>query len=441
MNNFTWPCTSAFINIADIDQELDGKVRCTAIAICDQDGYRTTSFHQGGTAHFFHEWKVLETIDVPSGGVEIKIPEGREIRGRNSFQDSTSLPLMVEAGKILRFHHEITLDLSPGRYFFSLELASATYEAYKSLCEKSIGHNDFRPKTHGRIVDAAYFEVTYNDFKQLKFHRICGLRGSHEICIADMPTEELNSKISDVEANSSLNTLLHITHWKAGSQWIHKLLIQLAGHRIISPNLRQSQFSENNVKPGFIYPTLYLTASEFNCVRIPKNAKKFIIFRDLRDTLVSAYFSIKFSHPQIADELTSLRSKLHELDNEGGMLYLLREWLPECAAIQLSWIKAGERFIRYEDLLLNDAEILKRVLLDDCGLEVSAAVFDKAIVDNRFENLTKGRARGEEDIHSHERKGVEGDWVMHFTPLLKDEFKRKYGGLLVLAEYEKDLNW
>ena len=48
------------------------------------------------------------------------------------------------------------------------------------------------------------------------------------------------------------------------------------------------------------------------------------------------------------------------------------EWLVRQAAkIQESWI--GEKFIRYEDLLSQDVEILERVLVEQCGLDLPAA--------------------------------------------------------------------
>lgn len=59
----------------------------------------------------------------------------------------------------------------------------------------------------------------------------------------------------------------------------------------------------------------------------------------------------------------------------------------------------------------------------------------------RFSEITKGRKQGQEDASSHYRKGVAGDWKLHFTPALKDAFKQKYPGMLERLGYEDDDQW
>jgi lipopolysaccharide transport system ATP-binding protein len=115
--------------------------------------------------------------------------------------------------------------------------------------------------------------------------------------------------------------------------------------------------------------------------------------------------------------------------------------LPLNAKICSSWVKSDEPWIRYEDLLVNDSAILQEVLLKKCRLDVDEDTFFRAVYSSRFEVLAQGRNRGEEDILSHVRKGVAGDWQNHFTPKLKDFFKRRYGKLLVLSGYEKNDQW
>ena len=61
--------------------------------------------------------------------------------------------------------------------------------------------------------------------------------------------------------------------------------------------------------------------------------------------------------------------------------------------------------------------------------------------DNRFETKTAGRKEGEEDVTSHYRKGVAGDWRNHFTQAHVDEFKTRYGDLLVRLGYEQSADW
>lgn len=57
-----------------------------------------------------------------------------------------------------------------------------------------------------------------------------------------------------------------------------------------------------------------------------------------------------------------------------------------------------------------------------------------------LERKTRGRTRGDEDVMSHHRKGVSGDWQNHFKPLHKENFTEIFGNLLVNLDYEKDYN-
>jgi hypothetical protein len=81
---------------------------------------------------------------------------------------------------------------------------------------------------------------------------------------------------------------------------------------------------------------------------IPPNHRRIVIIRDLRDTLISAYFSIKISHG-IANEsinMSKARDWLRARDQEVGLLAMLEHWLPVCAAIRETWLHAGEPLLR-----------------------------------------------------------------------------------------------
>jgi hypothetical protein len=97
--------------------------------------------------------------------------------------------------------------------------------------------------------------------------------------------------------------------------------------------------------------------------------------------------------------------------------------------------------LKYEDLLVRDEEILARVLLDECLLPASRDYLGKVVAANRFEARTGGRKPGAEDLGSHERKGVAGDWKNHFTDRVAKAFKERYGELLVATGYEADDRW
>jgi lipopolysaccharide transport system ATP-binding protein len=237
-----------------------------------------------------------------------------------------------------------------------------------------------------------------------------------------------------------LPTIFHVTQYKAGSQWIHNLLLKCAPERVIKPKLWAEHFTRDPIIPGAIYPTVYATKSVFDRTKKPDDYRHFVILRDLRDTAVSAYFSLQVSHPNVGS-VDKIRRKLNSRDQEGGMLWILKNWLPVNAKICASWIKSNENWIKYEDLLENDLPILEKVLRQCCLPELDEKSFAEAVRGCRFENLSEGRKRGEENIASHTRKGIAGDWRNHFTPKVKREFKGRYGELLILSGYEKDDNW
>lgn len=236
-------------------------------------------------------------------------------------------------------------------------------------------------------------------------------------------------------------TVFHITHHKAGSQWVHAILHTLAYYHLVLPEVGNRQFLKRPVENGRIYPTLYVTREEFHSVVLPRKYHRFVIIRDLRDTLVSCYFSVKHSHPILTPKQEAMRQKLHVLNLEEGLLYMAERWLSKPAMIQWSWLAARERLYRYEDLLDHDEELFEEIFLKVCRLPFSRQQVREAVRAHRFEAHTKGRPRGVEDVHAHERKGIAGDWRNYFTDKVRDYVKSMYGSLLIATGYEKNFQW
>lgn len=234
--------------------------------------------------------------------------------------------------------------------------------------------------------------------------------------------------------------LIHVTHWKAGSQWVHKILRTCFPDQIVPPTLGNIQFVNQQILSGRVYPTVYVTKEEFDTARLPENWFRFIVIRDLRDTLISGYFSIKISHPPMG-QIAEWRKILNEVDMEAGLIFLMDNWLPDSAAIQRSWLNANEPLLRYEYLLQNDLEIFKEIFLKQAGLQIPFQTLEDAVISSRFENVTGGRQLGQENANAHERKGTPGDWKNHFSPKIKDAFKQRYNDLLVRSRYESDASW
>ena len=238
--------------------------------------------------------------------------------------------------------------------------------------------------------------------------------------------------------------MFHVTHWKAGSTWLTKILGRCVRGRIVRPMQGVAHVRERPIEPGGVYPRVYLTREEFESMSLPAHWRRFVVIRDLRDTLVSAYFSVKFSHRENPQNpfLSEERERLQTMGAKEGLTWMVDQAVvTKSAAIQDSWARAEVPLIRYEDLVENDIRILTRILIDECEFSLSPPQVRRIVRSSRFERLSGGRMRGDEEITSHFRKGVPGDWRNHFTGPLKQTFKERWGELLIATGYEKDNDW
>jgi Sulfotransferase domain len=231
-------------------------------------------------------------------------------------------------------------------------------------------------------------------------------------------------------------TLFHITHWKAATTWIERILRNAFVKKTVMSRAYFDPGLSVPVIPNRIYPATCLTKEAFDTLELPANTRRFVVIRDLRDVVVSAYFSMRFSHgagPYVDRD----RRILESLDQENGMLYLIRTWAFTSAAIQRSWLSAGEPFFRFEDITENPAENFRKIFVEHCGLTIDTALLDEVLARHNFNRYSGGRDKGNEDINSHYRKGTVGDGRLHFSEKTKAEFKRLFNDVLVLGGYER----
>jgi len=267
-------------------------------------------------------------------------------------------------------------------------------------------------------------------------------------------------------------TIFHVTHPKAGSQWVRFFLYECEPERVVEAEIKVAHFFKKPIIPGSIYPALYVPYPRFEETLKPQlsagweggkpspddDAKthnwynfvlngqpiiKFVVIRDIRDALVSLYFSLKISHELISENVAEGHRKLNELSFEDGFLDILRTRGMNFANIQRSWLPACENgealLVRYEDLLADEHGMFAKIL-EYCQIDITASELSELVRINSFENKS-GRTRGEENVESHFRKGISGDWKNHFTEKIKAECKELYGSLLIATGYEKDMNW
>lgn len=239
---------------------------------------------------------------------------------------------------------------------------------------------------------------------------------------------------------SDLPTIFHITHWKAGSQWVYQVLDTIAPDRIVIPQAEVAQFLTQPIIQGMIYPTLYVTHEEFEAQNIPDPSLTFFIMRDLRDTLVSWYFSYKRSHVDMQlDAFAQIRKQLNERTLEDGLRLGIHSFLREVARIHTSWCRSDTPIFRYEDILHDPFGQFKSIL-HHCQIEVADSTL-QGIVNNFSFEARSGRRQGIEDVNSHYRKGIQGDWKNYLTGDLLIEFKDVFDDVLMETGYEHNRDW
>jgi lipopolysaccharide transport system ATP-binding protein len=236
-------------------------------------------------------------------------------------------------------------------------------------------------------------------------------------------------------------TFFHLTHPRAGSQWLRAILKDLYGPATVAPENFQTQVISRPIDLGKVYVSTYLSKQEFDALSLPGHYRRIVLIRDLRDTLVSAYFSIRHSHAIEDPLMEKWRMLLSRWNEEEGIMYLIEIWLNVCAYIQDSWLKSGERVFRLEDCMADASGMLEKMLESGWGLLVERQRLEDVTARYSFERLSGGRERGKEDVKSHYRKGVHGDWRNHFTPAITRRFKALYGEVLIMGGYENDANW
>ena len=222
-------------------------------------------------------------------------------------------------------------------------------------------------------------------------------------------------------------TLLHLTHVKAGSTWMTVILHDLFHEHVAPRGARVAEASGGDLsrhvfEAGQVYPSMFMAREEVLAHAELNGCKRFIIIRDLRDTLAALYFSMKLS---AASENALFEILLPEGD-EAGLLQMLDTRIARIAAIQSSWLKQGEIVLRYEDLMENSFDLLRDAFIRRLALPVSESALNKAI---RAAPAERGRRTGAID------------WRKHFTPKVRERFAEKFGRTLIDAGYEKDLAW
>ena len=204
-------------------------------------------------------------------------------------------------------------------------------------------------------------------------------------------------------------------------------------------------------------------------------ARAFHVIRDPRDIVVSAYFSHRDSHsveglPHMLAHRDALRATtraaglLLEMEFSKTAILQMGEW--DYAQESVLEVKMEELtrdpyggFLRIFDhlALLSDVEpsraahqarvwtarLLNRAARRSSRfgrlrrpMSATGEILLGAVYAQRFEAQTAGRRRGCEDVTSHYRKGVEGDWINYFSRHHIEAFQWHFGDLVERLGYD-----
>lgn len=238
--------------------------------------------------------------------------------------------------------------------------------------------------------------------------------------------------------------LLVISLPKSGSTWVRRMLEETPGY--VPWNPPNIKWHCHDIDPrllnpppaGYTVTKTHTPPTDANIRAVESLARPYVLtIRDLRDVAVSwSFYALNRTHGWAYRSLAG-RSPAETLD------YFIAEVLPGYTQWSLGWWRRRhpERslLVRYEDLLADTAGWMRRVF-EHFELPVDDQRLLRIVEAHRFERVT-GRARGQEDRASFNRKGVAGDWTNHFSPDQKRAFKETAGRALIELGYAQDMDW
>lgn len=258
-----------------------------------------------------------------------------------------------------------------------------------------------------------------------------------------------------VEYYSSVDNVYHCCVQKTASQWLKKILSHQLIHRYSGlsvydyernkpkDNARRKLTSKTIDTPmpkKTIVTPLYLDFRGFASIPKPEVYKAFFIARDPRDVVVSWYFSMKYSHPMMG-AVDKHRKTLNQMSIDDGLIYCIqRQEVYGLFRALESWIDAERvdpsvMVVKFEDITGPDQFGVFERLFVHLDIRMPDEILENLLEQFSFENLSRGRKRGQEDPFSHYRKGLPGDWKNYFNQEVSDVFIEVTGDLLDRLDY------
>lgn len=240
----------------------------------------------------------------------------------------------------------------------------------------------------------------------------------------------------------------YLTFHKCGSQWVRDvlsdpLIVQESGVPVA--NTATGMLHQDIEWPkgyeGMLIGPLYNASYDDWVTNSAPEDKALVVLRDPRDIVVSWVHSVSFSHsgnPFVA----LIRKPLLELNPRSRFLIGLAILFFSKVALY-SWIgrRSSEReLITSYERLVGDPESEFARIIDFFGRKISNQTIAQVIEKHSF-RIRSGRLPGQEETHSHFRKGIVGDWKNYLDQPLGELFENAFSGLLVAGGYEENTKW
>ncbi len=199
------------------------------------------------------------------------------------------------------------------------------------------------------------------------------------------------------------------------------------------------------------FPKLQSSIMHGHYLYSPTMKNVFVVLRDGRDIMVSFYYHCLFKNDKFNSRLVEITRRNLQFDDYDDIKSNLPKFIeykfthkkrPRFTWSEFisSWINRDVSFIRYENLLQNPIEELRKAIHEVCNLEPDEIRLKQIDEKYSFKNLAK-RNPGKEDKHSFLRKGIVGDWRNHFSKEAMQIFDKFAGKELIKLGYEVDESW
>jgi len=232
---------------------------------------------------------------------------------------------------------------------------------------------------------------------------------------------------------------------KCGSQWVRNVLTDpgvfeaAAMKNIVSTDEIKDQ-GLHHLKPATFYGPSYAVPPTDWQRLAGKSDRLVFVKRDPRDIIFSWIYSLTYSHPDRTQH-KARRASLREASPK-ERLNMACQAAANFARGMVEYEESKDPKIyvtSYEALMKDSLGEFNRII-EFAGWPVQKQTLAHSVKINSFE-AQSGRRPGEQNIFSHFRKGVPGDWKNHLSRAAAKEFEALIPGILRRLGYAASDDW